>query len=216
MERKLQITGKGKLSVQPDTIFLSFEAEEHEWEYEKAVTALNRTVEELRTIIEKEGLDRKSLKTKDFSVRKETAWNKKTEKQEFSGFRACHSLELELPLEKGPVNSLLGQVARRLERLDFSIAFGVKDAAEHQQQLILQAISKAKENSALIAGATGVELREILHIDYSFRELVIRSQRHNYPVYDAEVMLEASAPAPDFEPDDIDVTETITITWRIE
>jgi uncharacterized protein len=215
MERKLQITGKGKLSVPPDTIFLSFTAEAHEWEYEKTVTALNKTVEELRIIIEKEGLERKSLKTKDFGIRKETAWNKKTEKHEFNGFKASHSLELELPLEKNTINSLLGQIARQLDSLDFRIAFGVKDTAPHQQQLILQAIARAKEQAALIAGATEVALQEILHIDYSFRELLIRSQRHDYPLYDADITLEASAPTPDFEPDDIDVTETVTITWRI-
>lgn len=215
MERKLQITGKGHLAVPPDTIFLSFEAEAKEWEYEKTVLVLNQSVEELRNIIEKEGLERKRLKTKDFGIRKETSWNKKTDKHEFNGFRATHSLEFELPLEKGIINRLLSQITSKLSNLDFSIAFGVKDPAFHQQQLILQAIAKAKENSALIAEATGVSLQEILHIDYSFRELVIRSDRHNYPVYDSDLIMNASSPTPDFEPDDIDVTETITITWRI-
>ncbi|MFD2248029.1 SIMPL domain-containing protein [Pontibacter ruber] len=214
MERKLQITGKGKLSVTPDIIILSFDATAHEWEYEKTVNALNRKVEELRTIIGSEGIERKSLKTKDFSIRKDTAWNKKTEKHEFNGFRASHSMELELPLDKKIINNLLGRITKGMENLDFSIAFGVKDAAEQQQQLILQAIAKAKENASLIAGATGVELLEILDIDYSYRELTIRSQRHDYAVYEAEMMTTYDA-APDFEPDDIDVTETVTITWKI-
>ncbi|PRY06430.1 hypothetical protein CLV24_12749 [Pontibacter ummariensis] len=213
MERKLQITGKGKLAVAPDTILLSFDASAQEWEYEKTVSALNRKVEELRSILEAVGVERNSLKTKDFSIRKETTWNKKTEKYDFNGFKASHSLELELPLDKHLINKLLGQIARKLDNLDFRITFGVKDASQHQQQLILQAIAKAKENAALIAGATGVELKEILHIDYSYRELTIRSQRHDYPLYEAEMMSTYDA-TPDFEPDDIDVTETVNITWR--
>ncbi|MFD2514218.1 SIMPL domain-containing protein [Pontibacter locisalis] len=216
MERKLQITGKGKLSVSPDIAILSFDAEAHEWEYEKAVNALNNKVEELRSIIEKEGIERKSLKTKDFRVRKETTWSKKTEKSEFNGFSASHSLELEIPLDKGIINSLLNQVAKRLDNLDFSISFGVKDATQHQQQLILQAISKAKENATLIAGATGVQLKEIMDIDYSYRELTIRSRRYDYAVYESEMLMSTADAAPDFEPDDIDVAETVTITWRIE
>ena len=215
MERKLQITGKGKLSVAPDIILLSFEASAQEWEYEKTVRTLNQKVEELRTIIESVGVERKGLKTKNFSIRKETTWNKKTEKHEFNGFRASHSLELELPIDKNIINSLLGQIAKGMDSLDFSIAFGVKDASQQQQQLILQAIAKAKENATLMAGATGVELKEILDIDYSYRELTIRSQRHDYPIYEAE-MVSTYDTAPDFEPDDIDVTETVTITWRIE
>lgn len=196
-------------------MILSFSAEAHEWEYEKTVGALNKKVEDLRTLIEKEGIERQNLKTKDFTVRKETSWSKKTEKYEFNGFKATHSLELELPLDKILINSLLGQIAKKLDSLDFNIAFGVKDAAEHQQQLILQAVHKAKENASLLASATGVELLEILDIDYSYRELTIRSQRHDYPVYESEMLMDASSPAPDFEPDDIDVTETVTITWRI-
>jgi len=215
MERKLQITGRGKLSVSPDIIILSFNASAHEWEYEKTISALNQKVEELRLILEQEGLSRKDLKTKDFDIRKETSRNKKTEQYEFNGFRASHNLELEMPLDKTIINSLISQIARRLDKLDFSIAFGVKDASQQQQQLILQAIAKAKENAALIAGATGVELKEILDIDYSFRELVIRSRRHDYPLYEADMMSTFEA-TPDFEPDDIDVTESVTITWRIE
>lgn len=216
MERKLQITGKGKLSVAPDMVILSFEAEAHEWEYEKTVSALNNKVEELRRLIEKEGIERKSLKTKDFRVSKDTAWSKKTEKHEFNGFRASHSMELEIPLDKTILNSLLGQIATNLNNLDFSIAFGVKDASQHQQQLIVQAIAKAKENAALIAGATGVELKEILNIDYSYHELTIRSRRYDYALYDSEALIEASAPTPDFEPDEINVAEAVNVTWRIE
>jgi uncharacterized protein len=214
MERKLQITGKGKLSVAPDMVILSFDASAHEWEYEKTVNALNRKVEELRTIIEAVGVERKNLKTKDFGIRKETVRNKQTDTYEFNGFSASHDLELELPLDKSIINQLLGQIAKGMDNLDFSIAFGVKDASKQQQQLILQAIAKARENATLIAGATGVELLEILDIDYTYRELTIRSQRHGYRLYEADVQTTYDA-TPDFEPDDIDVSETVTITWRI-
>jgi uncharacterized protein len=215
MERKLQITGRGKLSVAPDIILIAFEAEAHEWEYEKTIGALNQKVDQLRTIIERQGIDRKQLKTKDFNIRKETTRNKQTEQYEFAGFRATHSLELELPLDKSVINTLLGQIASKLNNLDFSIHFGVKDATAQQQALILQAISKAKENATLIAGATGVALLEILDIDYTLRELTIRSQRHDYAVYESDMMRTYDA-TPDFEPDDIDITDTVTITWRIE
>ena len=215
MKRKLQITGRGKLSVTPDIMMLSFSAVAQEWEYDKTVDSLNSKVEELRAIVEAQDIARSALKTKDFGIRKETQWNRKTEKSEFAGYSATHRLELELPLDKTRINKLLGQIARKLDNLDFSISFGVKDAKGPQQRLILQAIAEAKENADLIAKATEVELREILDIDYTYRELTIRSQNYEYPVYDRQVLMETSAPAPDFEPDDIDVVETVTITWRI-
>ena len=214
MERKLQITGKGKLAIAPDLLIIAFEVKAQEWEYEKSIARLNDKVEQLRQILELENVDRKQLKTKDFSVNRDSSWNKKTEKSEFNGFKASHSLELELPLEQGLINRLLGKVASSLDDLDFRINFGVKDAERHHQQLLKNAILKAKESAALIAEASGVQLREIIDIDCTIREIQIRSRSYDYRVYETENQYEAATP--DFEPDDIDVAESVTITWRIE
>ena len=214
MERKLQITGKGKLAIAPDLLIIAFEVKAQEWEYEKSIARLNDKVEQLRQILELENVDRKQLKTKDFSVNRDSSWNKKTEKSEFNGFKASHSLELELPLEQGLINRLLGKVASSLDDLDFRINFGVKDAERHHQQVLKNAILKAKESAALIAEASGVQLREIIDIDCTIREIQIRSRSYDYRVYETENQYEAATP--DFEPDDIDVAESVTITWRIE
>jgi len=214
MDRKLQITGKGKLAIAPDLLIIGFEVKAHEWEYEKSITRLNDKVEQLRQILEKENVDRKQLKTKDFRVSRDTSWNKKTEKHEFNGFQASHSLEIELPLEQSLINSMLGKIATNLDDLEFRINFGVKDAELHHQQLLKNAIQKAKESALLIAEASGVQLREIIDIDCTIREIQIRSRSYDYRVYETENLYEAATP--DFEPDDIDVTESVTITWRIE
>ncbi|GAA4295476.1 SIMPL domain-containing protein [Nibribacter koreensis] len=215
MERTLKITGKGTLAVAPDILILSFEAEAHKWDYEKTINSLNKKVDTLRALLEAEGIPRTNLKTKDFRVRKETIYNKATSVYDFNGYGATHSLEVELPLEKVLINKVLSQLASNLQDLDFNIAFGVKDASAHQQQLIQLGIAKAKENATLIATTTGVELQEILEIDYSFRELVIRSQRYDNVLYESSMAMETSPSYVDFEADDIKVSETITITWRI-
>ncbi|WP_192821295.1 SIMPL domain-containing protein [Rufibacter sp. LB8] len=214
MERKLTISGKGQVAVSPDIIVISFNAEARAWEYSKTVAELNQKVENLRALVERVGVDRKQVKTKDFSIQKSTNWNKKLEKHEFNGFKATHALELELPLERDLINTLLAKVSKEVESLDFRIAFGVKDAREAQQRAILEAIAKAKENAALIAQATGVQLQEILDIDFSYREITLRSKRHDYPLYEADAMT-LYEPTLDFEPDDIDLNETVTIVWRI-
>lgn len=214
MDRKLQITGKGKLAISPDLAIIAFEVKAHDWEYEKSIQHLNDKVEQLRRILEQEKLDRKQLKTKDFNVHRDSAWNKKTEKSEFNGFKASHSLEIELPLEQELINRLLSKIAANLDDLDFRINFGVKDSETWHQKLLKNAIQKAKESAALIAEASGVQLREIIDIDCTIREIQIRSRSYDYRVYETENLYEAATP--DFEPDDIDVTESVTITWRIE
>ena len=214
MERKLQITGKGNLSIAPDLLIIGFEVKAHEWEYENSISRLNDKVEQLRQIIEKENVDRKQLKTKGFDVRRDSSWNKKTEKSEFNGFKASHDLELELPLDQSLINRLLGKIATTLDDLDFRINFGVKDPEPYHRELLKNAIQKAKENAALIAEASGVQLREIIDIDCTIREIQIRSRSYDYRVY--ETSHEFTTSTPDFEPDDIDASESVTITWRIE
>jgi uncharacterized protein YggE len=216
MERKLQITGKGRLALTPDIILISFSVKAHEWEYEKSITRLNDKIEQLRQILEVNKIERKLLKTKDFNVRRDTNYNKKIDKYEFNGFNASHSLELELPLNQNLINVLLGKIAGTMEDLEFQISFGVKDTTTYKQQLLKNAIQKAKESAAIIAEASGVQLREIMDIDCTVREIEIRSRNYDYRVYEQEKMLYEAAPTPDFEPDDIDVSESVTITWRIE
>ncbi len=215
MERKLQITGKGSLAISPDIVILAFAVKVHEWEYGKTINRLNDKVEQLRKLLDSEKLDRKSLKTKDFSVNRDTNYNKKTENYEFNGFKASHNLELELPLDQGLLNNLLSKIAGSLDDLNFQINFGVKDPAPHQRQLLQNAIQKATENAALIAETSGVQLREIMDIDCTVREIQIRSRGYEHRLYSTEEAVYEAA-TPDFEPDDIDVSESITITWRIE
>jgi uncharacterized protein len=200
MERKLHITGKGNLAVTPDLVILAFPVRSLEREYEAAIRSLNQKVEALREIIETKGISRQDLKTKDFGVRKETAWSKKLDQYEFIGYEARHRLELELPLDNALVNALLLAIATHLAELEFAISFGVKDPKAHQRALVQDALTNAKEMATLIADNTGVTLREILHIDYTFRELHIRSESYDYQLSENTLLSDA---APDFNPDDI-------------
>jgi uncharacterized protein YggE len=212
MERRLQITGKGNIAVTPDLVILAFSAKAFASEYAAAIQALNDQVEALREIIESKGIPRQGLKTKDFGIRKETSWNKKLDKYEFIGYEARHRLELELPLSNELVNALLLAIASSLDELEFQISFGVRDSKAHQRALVKDALAEAQELSILIADTTRVALKEILSIDYSFHELHIRSESYNYALTEPAAM---TAAAPDFNPDDIKLTEHVTVTWRI-
>jgi uncharacterized protein YggE len=212
MERKLQITGQGNIAVMPEHVILAFPVRSLAWEYEAAIRSLNNKVEALREIIESKGISRQGLKTKDFGIRKETSWNKKLDKYEFIGYEARHRLELELPLDNELVNALLLGIASSLDELEFQISFGVRDPKAHQQALMQDALASAQETATPIAESTGVALREILHIDYSFRELHIRSESYAYELTSPTMLTDA---APDFNPDDIKLTEHVTVTWRI-
>ena len=71
MGRNIRVTGKGKLSVKPDTICLAIEAEGVFPDYEKTIKESADQTKVLRKLLEKSGLSGKDLKTKHFSIQAE-------------------------------------------------------------------------------------------------------------------------------------------------
>lgn len=63
MERTIRITGKGKLSVKPDTIRLIMTIEGVHEEYDKAVQTSAEMTEGLKDLLEQPGVDRDLIRT---------------------------------------------------------------------------------------------------------------------------------------------------------
>ena len=109
---------------------------------------------------------------------------------------------------------MINDIVKLEDNIEFQISFGVKDPNSHKQQLIENAIADAKKNALIIARSAEIKLKEILNINYSFSEVIFRSDLdYNYN----SCMMETTDDImPDLNPDDIDVSESITVTWRIE
>jgi uncharacterized protein len=212
MNRILRITGTGKISVTPDLANISFPVSTTKKNYKSAILSLNEKVNLLRDIVSKNGIDKNLVKTSDYNVHRETRYNEDTEEYDFVGFKASHSMSLELPLDNKLLNSLLMEIAESFRELDFSLRFTAKETEEHKQQLMESAIQNARASAEIIAKASGVELKEILHIDFSFSEHHIR---HDYHMDASSMMIESNAMS-EITPEDIDEEKNITVTWRIE
>lgn len=214
MERNLHITGKGKATVKPDIIIISFDVRSHEMEYEDTIENLNRRVNDLRDVVECNGLDRKDLKTTKFRINKDTIYVKKSNSYEFNGFIATHDLKLSFAIDQKLINSILVQISKIIEDINFSISFGTEDREIYEEELIRSAIRQAKETAKLISEEAGVALKEIINIDYSFNELHLFSTQMDYAM-GSELHNEAES-TPDIEPEDFTLSENINVTWRIE
>jgi uncharacterized protein YggE len=122
-------------------------------------------------------------------------------------------MKLQLQLDNKLLNKILTQISKELESVSFDISFGVKNSSNYEKELIQSAIKNAKDAAKTICESAEVELKEILNIDYAFQEIYINS--HSHRLKQSDMVMESSL-APDFEPEDISVTDTINITWRIE
>ena len=213
MERELRITGVGKLSLKPDIVIISLPIESLCKQYSEAIDTLNKKVEVVHGILKKRNIERNSLKTTDFDIREE--WkhymsNKK--KSELDGFKASHDLKLELPLDNVLISSVLSDLASSNIGITFRLIFDVSNKDKYDGDLIKDAIKNAKLSAEMIAASTGVKLKEIIKIDYSFSEVQFQETKY---LCESNLMCEAS-PMPDFSADEIEVNKNITLIWRIE
>ena len=215
MERTIRVKGKGKISVKPDTIKIAITAESSYWNYDETIEQSARCTRILRDAMQNAGLDPKNLKTSYFLI------NTKYEsyrdengdyKEKFAGYEYHHLTYIQFDND----NKILGKVLYELAHCDvevnFDIKYTVKDKEKVKNDLLEKAVEDATTKANVLAKASGVKLKEILNIDYTWGEVKISSE----PKIDWMMSKEESSYDIDIEAEDIDVQDTVTITWTIE
>ncbi len=220
MERTIKVTGKGKVSVKPDLIRLALNLEGTYPVYEAALEHSSTEMEQLRDCFEALGFERKALKTLSFHVDTEyesyqaedKAW-----KQRFVGYKFHHSMKIEFEAD----NELLGRVLYALANApvspEFKIVYTVKNSEAAKNRLLGKAIKDSREKAEVLTKAAGVILGEIVTIDYSWAdaELVAVPMPR---MLKASVAAETASDSYNIniEPDNISVTDTVTVIWEIK
>ena len=100
---------------------------------------------------------------------------------------------------------------------ELSIAFTVKNPSVVSDELLISATENARAKAEILCKASGSTLGQLLNIDYNWGELNVYS-RTSYEVEDCiqPLMAMSKCAAPEIEPDDIDVTDTVAFTWEIQ
>ncbi|MDU5971258.1 MAG: SIMPL domain-containing protein [Finegoldia magna] len=215
MERTIRVKGKGKISVKPDTIKIMIKAEGLRWNYDETIEQSTQDTRILRDALKNAGLDPKDLKTTYFSIdSKYESYRDKNDdyKEKFVGYEYEHRTYIKFEND----NKILGKVLYELAHCDvkvkFDINYTVKDKEKVKNDLLEKAVEDSTTKAKVLAKASGVKLKEILNIDYSWGEIDIYSS----PMDDWMVCEAKSSYDIDIEADDIDVQDTVTITWTIE
>lgn len=219
MERNIRVSGKGKLSVKPDTICLAIEAEGVFPDYEKTIKESADQTKVLRESLEKSGLSGKELKTKHFSIQSEyESYRDKNDdyKRRFVGYKFEHHTEIKFPNDNEQLGRTLYELSHCPVEVEFSICYTVSNPEDVRNELLRKAVKDSRVKAEILAESAGVNLGEIKRIDYSWGELQIVS--HPIDKFMAEPMLlepRASYDI-DIEAHDIDVDDTVTIEWELK
>ncbi|MCD8108632.1 MAG: SIMPL domain-containing protein [Clostridiales bacterium] len=218
MAKVITVKGIGKASARPDQVVISMSLHTRDKNYDRAMALAGQHIQHLTETICAIGFKKSDLKTASFNVHTEYQNVKDRNgnyNRVFNGYVVDHSLKLEFDFEMQRLSQALSAIAGCLTNPDLSIRFTVKDASAVNEEMLRSAAVSARRKAEILCEASGVKLGQLLNVDYNWGELEIYSNTQ-YKLSE-ECMPYAAAPRGiDIEPDDIDVSDTVTFVWEIE
>ena len=217
--RTITVKGTGNVSVKPDLIVIIMTLEETNGDYECAMKLVADKARDLGVCLQRIGFEKEALKTTNFNVDKSfdsIRDDNGNYKRVFKGFCCTQALKLEFDFQMERLSSVLQAMAKSYASPEWDIRFTVKDRDGIDEALLKSATKNAKEKALVLCEAAGVQLGNLISIDYCWGELNIYSK--------TELCLEdrcvGYAPnglkGMEIEPDDIDLKDTVTFVWEIK
>ena len=220
--RTIRVTGKGQIKVKPDMTRITLSLEGTHPEYGEALRASSQDTERLKDFLFAFGFERTDLKTLNFSVdtEYESYKDKGTYKQRFVGYKFHHLMKVEFESDNDRLGKVLYALANSPVKPEFRLSYTVKDPEAAKNELLGKAVTDAKEKASVLTQAAGVTLKDIQSLDYSWGQVNFEVQPMNRMLMAEEccapMMDWAGSYDMDIEPDDIEVSDTVTVLWSIE
>ena len=217
--RTIHVTGKGQLKLKPDTTRITMTLEGIYPEYSDTLQHSSEDTEALRDLLSGFGFARSDLKTLSFGIDTEYESYREQEvyKQRFLGYRFRHQLKVEFPSDNQRLGRILYALSNGAVSPEFRLSYTVSDPEAARNELLGKAVQDAKEKAAVLSRAAGVSLRCIESIDYSWGVIDIEYRpMDNMLRAKAAQPLMAASYTMDIEPDDIELSDTVTVVWEIE
>ena len=210
--RTIRVTGKGKVNVKPDMTRIRITLEETFLEYGDTLEASAANTAELRNLLTRFDFEPSDLKTLRFNVETEFKWE--DNKRVFVGYKYEHVMKVEFPSDNDRLGKILYALAESPLNPEFSLAYTVKDPEAAKNELLGKAVTDAMKKAKVLTDAAGVKLQEIQSIDYSWGEIDFEVRPMDGMVCKS-LAAEVDSYDLDIEPDDIEVTDTVTVVWEI-
>ena len=220
--RTIRVTGSGQIKVRPDLTRVTVTLNGLYKEYGETLRRSSEDTEALGDVLSGLGFGREDLKTLSFGVEPEYETYKDRNglfKQRFAGYRFRHCMKLEFPSDNERLGRVLYALSESRTEPELRISYTVSDPEGTKNALLGKAVADAKEKADVLTRAGGVRLLDIQSIDYSWGELNLECRPMNNAFMARKELAEpvtADSFKLDVEPDDIMVSDTVTVVWEIE
>lgn len=218
--RTIRVTGKGLIKVHPDMTRITMTLEGLYSEYADTLRRSSEETEKLKDVLSAFGFERSDLKTLNFSVDTEfeSYKEKGAYKRRFVGYKFKHMLKVEFESDNDRLGKVLYALANSPVSPEFRISYTVKDPEAVKNTLLGKAVADAKEKAAVLTKAAGTTLKDIQTIDYSWGEIDFEVSPMSRGLMMEDCLAAPCSPGRydmDIEPDDIEVSDTVTVVWEI-
>lgn len=215
-QRTISVQGQSQLKVLPDlaTVYFSIETNAS-----TAVAAKDKNAEitdALITALVKKGFERKDITTENFNVYPDYSWE--NGKQESRGFKATHSVKVEMPAEE---TSKLGDAVDAGINAGALVSYiNFELSQEKQNQYKAQALNEATTDARIkaeaIASGLGKKLGDIASVsDSSFDYYPWRAYQNTLSVAEDYAGGTAKAAVSSIQPGEQDVNARISVAYRL-
>ena len=217
--RTIRVTGKGQIKVKPNMTRITLTAEGIYRDYSETLRKSTENTELLKDLLTKFGFERSDLKTLSFGIdtEYESYKEKDTYKQRFIGYSFRHMMKVEFDSDNHRLRRILYALAHCPAKPEFRLSYTVKDPESSKNELLGKAVTDATEKASVLTKAAGVSLKDIQSIDYSWGEIDFEIRPMNrMDCLAAPKAIEGASYDLDIEPDDIEVSDTVTVIWEID
>ena len=219
--RTIRVTGKGQINIRPDMTRITLSLEGTYPEYGEALRRSSQDTEQLKDLLTGFGFDRSDLKTLNFHVDTEYESYKDhgAYKQRLVGYKYHHTMKVEFESDNERLGKVLYALAHCDVQPEFRLSYTVKDPEAAKNELLGKAVTDARVKATVLTQAAGVDLKDIQSIDYSWGQINFEVQPMNRMLMAEEccdsAINEVGSYDMDIEPDDIEVSDTVTVVWEI-
>ncbi|MCH3964466.1 MAG: SIMPL domain-containing protein [Clostridium sp.] len=217
MDHLIRVKGTSNINVKPDLIVIAMNLESQHYDYGKTMKLAADSIEILQNAIESASFDKEDLKTTSFNIKmhyESCRDNNDNYRSKFDGYICKQSLKIEFDFDTEVMSKVFAAIAKTQINPQLDIQFSVKDKSAISEKLLVSAAENAKHKAEVLAKASGVTLGDLIGIDYDWGELHLYSQT-KYEV-EENCMTVQSSYAPDIEPDNIEVSDTVLFSWKIK
>lgn len=217
MEKLITIRGNSHMCYRPDTCRITVTLSDNDVEYtgvlEKAATQLTQ----LKDIVEKAGLERSALKTERLSTVRTYKTNKDRKGNETkvaTGYAYSQRSTVEFAIDNDKLNAIVYEITEHLIG-EISVRYTLKNIEKAKSELLEAATLDGYMKANIIAKNGGAKLIGLVAANYGVREREFMTRDYDCMPMSSAIVCRNKRYL-DYDPDDIECEEEVTLYFGIE